>query len=133
MVLISQSVHPKSMDFANQRKVVILRDVHNMPFSAIRLQVRNLQKRHPSMDQVCKIYRDFNRTKGVRKYQYDKCGRKAWKVDAHLRAFVVKRLLALRLKCTCTASTLQREVAKTLRKQVCTSTVRKILLKAGYE
>lgn len=131
MVLIYETVHPKSLNFANQRKVVILRDVHQMAFHAIRLQVWNLQKRHPSKDLVRRVYQDCTGTSGVRKFQYGKCGRKAWKVDAQLRAFVVKRLLALRMKCICTSTTLQREVAKTLRKQVGASTIRKILLKAG--
>ena len=112
---------------------MILRDVHQMAFHAIRLQVWNLQKRHSSKDLVRRVYQDCSGTRGVRKFQYGKCGRKAWKVDAQLRSFVVKRLLALRMKCICTSTTLQREVAKTLRKQGGASTIRKILLKAGYQ
>ena len=56
MVLICENVHPKSLNFANQRKVMMLRDVQNMPFSAIRLQVRNLQNKHPSTNLVCRLY-----------------------------------------------------------------------------
>ena len=41
MVLIRDRVHPKSLDFSNQRKVVHLRDDKGLSWEQIALQVRN--------------------------------------------------------------------------------------------
>ena len=39
MPLVSEMVHPRGLDFANQRKVVILRDVKDMAWDDIADQV----------------------------------------------------------------------------------------------
>ena len=132
MVVIQEVVHPRSLNFANQRKVVMLRKTENLSFSDICKRVRNLACKRPSKNMVRRVYKDFSPQAGRRKYQYSKCGRKAWKVTPELRAFVVERLLALRTKTICTSTTLQREVAKKMRIKVVTSTIRKIIDKAGY-
>jgi hypothetical protein len=110
----------------------MMRQFNKLSFSIIRTKVRNLKGEHPSKNMVRVIYKDFNPKAGRRKFQYGRCGRKAWKVTDELRAFVVKRLLALRLSCVCTSTTLQRECAKTLHTKVATSTIRKVLGDAGY-
>ena len=95
---------------------------------------------------------------GVRKGNYDNCGRKPWKVPPlgrgqtelvrksvcspqglrcepllwqvtrSVRKFLVKRLLELRTKCVCRASTLQRELLKAKRVQLSTRAIQKVTL-----
>lgn len=48
MVVISENVHPRALDFQNQRKVVMLRDVQGLTFVDIARQVRNLTGKRPS-------------------------------------------------------------------------------------
>jgi hypothetical protein len=48
MVLISEHVHPLSLDFRNQRRVVLLRDTKKLSWPKIRVQVKNLKGRRPS-------------------------------------------------------------------------------------
>ena len=133
MPVLQEVVHPLSLSFAMQRKVVMRRDVHDESWSDIRLHVRNLKGGRPSKELVRRTYKQFCCKIGHRKFKYGNCGRKAWKVTPEIRAFVVKQLLTLRMGCICTATTLQREVAKKKKVKIATSTVRKILLKAGYE
>ena len=110
----------------------MLRQFQKMSFSTIRSKVRNLQGSRPSKTMVRTVFKDFSPKAGRRKFQYSRCGRKAWTVTPELRAFVVKRLVALRCECICTSATLQREAAKGLRIKVAQSTIRKILHSAGY-
>jgi hypothetical protein len=132
MVVIIESVHPESLNFANQRKVVMLRQLQKMSFNRIAEKVRNLNGAAPSKELVRRVHADFSPKAGRRKFRYGNCGRSAWKVTPELRAFVLKRLLALRMKCICTSSTLQQEVAKTLCVKVATSTIRNIVEAGGY-
>ena len=132
MVVLKESVHPRSLNFTNQRRVVMLRQFQKMPFSRIAQAVKNLKGERPSKDMVRKVFNDFSPKVGRRKFQYARCGRKAWKVTAELKAFVLKRLVQLRIKCVCTSTTLQRECAKTLHVKVGASTLRKVVKAAGY-
>ena len=132
MVVIKMSVHPLSLNYANQRKAVTLRTRFHLPFSKIAQRVRNLKKRPSTKDVVRRICKGFDMKAGFRKFAYGRCGRKPWKVTPELRSFVVRRLLALRCKCICTSTTLQRECAKELKIKVATSTIRKVIFKAGY-
>ena len=75
MVQITESVHPRSLSFANQRKVVILRD-QGFAWNDITGRVVNLQGASPSEDTCQKIYKEFNRRKGRRVYKYHRCGQK---------------------------------------------------------
>ncbi|CAE7600419.1 unnamed protein product [Symbiodinium sp. CCMP2592] len=84
-------------------------------------QVVNLQGEAPSLSLVQRVHKAFNHRAGRRQYQYDKCGRKPFKVSVAVEKFLIKRLLALRLVSVCTAATLRRE-----------STVRQVLRKHGY-
>ena len=60
MVLVTEHVHPKSLDFANQKKVVVLRDVKKLPWTEIQKRVRNLQNKKTSVRNVGNVYRGFN-------------------------------------------------------------------------
>lgn len=64
MVVIRESVHPNSLNFANQRKVVILRDTKKkgnkkLPWPDIAKLVRNLKGKHPSPFLVAKVSREL--------------------------------------------------------------------------
>ena len=63
----------------------------------------------------------------------NKCGRKATKATKAVQAFLVKRLVSLRLQCACAAVTLQRELVKLKGINLDVSTVRKVLSKHGYQ
>lgn len=133
MTTRSEVVHPLSLNFANERKVVMLREVKKMSFENIRKQVRNLKGQRPSKELMRRTVKLFSKRTGKRTFKYDKCGRQAWKVDDDVKKFLVARLLALRTKCICTATTLQRELAKKKRVKLACSTIRKVLFKAGYQ
>ena len=93
MVVISESVHPSSLDFANQRKVVILRQAtkpgsKKMAWPDIAMQVVNLKGGRPSSWLVRRIYKQFSHKVGRRVYQYKRCGRKKWKVTKDVEQFL---------------------------------------------
>ena len=131
MVLVQESRHPRSLNFANERKVVILRD-QGWTWDAVAASVKNLQGEQPSVRLLKTVYSGFNRKKGRRVYKYDKCGRNPWKVTPAVEAFLVRRLKALRNRCVCTAATLQREAVEKLELELDVSTIRKALKKHGY-
>ena len=60
MVLVSEHVHPCSLDFWNQRRVVLLRDSQKLPWSKIRLKVKNLKDKHPSWKMCSRVYERFS-------------------------------------------------------------------------
>lgn len=132
MVVVSEVVHPSSMDFRNQRKVVMLRTVKKMIWADIGKEVVNLRGGRPSEKQCRQVFRDFSMKLGRRVYKYKKCGRKKWKVTPQVQKFIIQRLLALRLKCICTSATLQGELVKAKGVELECSTIRKILSKHGY-
>lgn len=119
------------MDFRNQRLVVARRD-QGWKWDDIRSVVRTLQKEKPSERQCRDVYKGFNKRLGRKKYNYKNCGRRPWKVTPAVRSYLVKRLRALRTKCICTASTLQRELKKEMDLTLDTSTICKILKAKGY-
>ena len=127
-------VHPNSMNFANQRKCVLLRDIHNLAWDKIaqKCVTRRGQGHHPSARQCREVYAAFSRTTGRRTYHYSNCGRKPWKVTSAVESFLARKLLALRKSCICTSTTLQRELLREKQVQLATSTIRKILEKKGY-
>jgi len=95
MVVVSENQHERSLTFPQQRTVVILRDTQHLSWGEIADRVPNRLGERPSEWLVSNIYKNFNRRLGKVKYQYKKCGRKAWKVNADVRKFIVGRLLAL--------------------------------------
>jgi hypothetical protein len=132
MPVRSEVVHPLSLNFANERKVVMLRVVKKLSFNKIRPQVRNLKGGLPSKELLRTTVKLFNKRTGSRKFNYGNCGRKPWKVDDDVAKFLVSRLKVLRKQCICTARTLQREVAKKKRLSLACSTINKVLAKAGF-
>jgi transposase len=132
MVVVSESQHKHSLNFANQRKVVILRDARGQSSEKIAQQVVNLEGEHPSAWLVADVCAKFNRRTGHVKYKYERCGRKAWKVTPAVRKYVLKQLVKLRPDHIVTATTLQRELVRDMDVELEASTVRRILEDAGY-
>ena len=83
MTLAQERAHPASMDFVNQRKAVLLRDVHALPLTEIAKQVVNLRGERPTARTVANMYWQCSEPAGRRAYKYSQCGRKPWKIDAH--------------------------------------------------
>ena len=125
-------VSKRSMDFANQRAVVLKRD-QGWTFKDIAKHVRTLSGRPPSETQVRDVYTTFDRSRGKRKYQYARCGRKPWKITPEVERFLVRKLLSLRTKCICTAATLQRELKKDKDVELDRSSICRVLKKKGYK
>ena len=111
MVIISESVHPRSLDFANQRKVVILRD-QGYTCRAIARRVVNLQGEATTAQTVSRTITAFSRKIGRRRFGYHRCGRKPWKLTSDVQKFLIRRLLQLRKKQECTCATLQQVLAR---------------------
>ena len=77
--LVQEHVHPRGLDFHNQRSVIIWRD-KGLPWWEVRLKVRNREGSHPSETHCQEIYEQFNRRRGNVKHKYNNCGRKPWKL-----------------------------------------------------
>ena len=127
MPLVSEVRHPQSLDFANERKTLLLRDVHGLSWAAIQKQVVNLRGETPSVRLLQRLHQDVNRDLGRRVYKYSNCGRKATKATAAVQKYLVGRLLVLRMRTTCTAATLRRELVANKGVDLDESTIRKIL------
>ena len=135
MVVIKEVVNKRGLNFANQRKVVILRDKNKkkpMAFKTIASKVRNLLKKPSCEDVVRRVYHNFSETKGRVTYNYGKCGRKPWVLTPRVKKFVLKRLLQQRRRFICTSSTLQADVYKELGVTVHTSAIRRFLRAQGF-
>ena len=132
MVLVKEVVHPKGLDASNSAKVVVLRDAKKLTWPAIAGKVLNRAGGHPSTESVRRAYSATKKPK-VRKYHYNKCGRKPWKVTGEIKSFILRRLLALRKEVVCTSETLAREVAREYNTKLESSTVRKVLKAYGYK
>ena len=133
MVVISESVHPSSLDFANQRKVCLLRDVEDLAFTEIAKRVVNLKGKRPNPRLVADCYHSFSPKLGRRRYNYEKCGRKPWKLSAENRAYLLKRLKELRRQGPCTCTTLQQTLARERGVTVEVTAVQKTLKANGYK
>ena len=133
MVRVSENVHPRGLDFSNQRKVVVLRDVYSKSFVDIAQEVRNVAGGRPSPRTCCQYYQRFSTVAGWKKSQYHQCGRRAWKLTADVRRFLLQRLKKLRQEGLCTCKLLQTELAR--QKGICVevSTVQKFLKSQGYK
>ncbi len=91
MPVVSERVHPRGLDFHNQRRVMMLRDLQGMSFPAIACKVRNISGGRPTPRTVANTYWAFNAGRGCRKYAYNRCGRPAWKMTANVRAYLLRR------------------------------------------
>ena len=131
MVVVMEARHPRSLDFANERKAMLLRD-QGHTWSAVAGRVRNVSGLQPSVRLLKSLRARLQARAQQKVYKYKNCGRKRWKATAEVQRFVVKRLLALRPHTLCTSTVLQREVAARKGVQLEASTIRKILKKHGY-
>ena len=132
MVVVKESQHERSLNFRNQRQVVILRD-QGYKWSDIQERVENLQKETPSLWLIKDVYKTFNRREGKCRYNYKNCGMKVTKFTPAVKKFLVKRLLELRTKNIVTSTVLQRELLRLKNVEVENSGIRKVLKKAGYK
>ena len=96
MPVVSEMVHPSGLDFSNQCKVVFRRRQYKEAWAKIAQKVFNRKGEHPSKELVRRVYKKFTAKKGRAKYNYDKCGRKPWKVSKSVEGFLFRRLRALR-------------------------------------
>jgi hypothetical protein len=104
MPVLQCMVHPRSLDFRNQKKLMVMRDVREMEWKDIVPNLVNLQGDHPSESYVRKVYKDFNVKTGVRRNpKYAKCGRKPWKLTQDAKSHVLKTMLRLRGSSACTS------------------------------
>ena len=71
MTVISEMVHPRGLNFANQRKAVILRDLGHS-FADIAAKVRNLKGKATSKYTVQRLCAGFSKKDGYKKYGYEK-------------------------------------------------------------
>lgn len=137
MPVVTDVRHPRGLDFQQQRKVVMLRDVKKMSWDKIvdpRFGgVVNLQGKPTCPDVAKRTYKKFfKRGKTKAKYDYSKCGRKRWKLTKEIEEFLLRKLHAHRKKGVCTSKTLQFLLAQEKALAVDDSTIRKFLLKKGY-
>jgi transposase len=133
MPLVCEMRHPKSMDFQNEKKVVLLRDVQGMEWEDIRKEVQNLEGMRPSLSLIQRAYKEFNTKQGRRVYKYANCGNVATKVTEEVGKFLIHRLKVLRKKWVVTSTTLQRELFTARNVKLEASTIRKVLRKHGYK
>ena len=89
MPLVQEMVHPRGLDFNNQRRVMIMRmQQPPVPFRRIAELVRNLEG-HPSTEDVVRcVHRRVTSQKGFVHYNFHKCGRHPWKLTKPVAAFV---------------------------------------------
>lgn len=132
MVLVCENIHPRGLDFQNQRKVVILRDVQGLSFVDIAAQVKNLAGKQPSPRTCCQYYKQFSVSRGRKKTAYNNCGRRPWKLTTATQGFVLRSLRRMRKQGMCTTKSLQAELARARGVAVDQSTIRKFLQAQGY-
>ena len=117
MPVVTDVRHPRGLDFHQQRQVVLLRDDKKMSWDKIVDPkvggVVNLEGKPTCADVAKRAYKKFfKRGKAKTKYDYNKCGRKRWKVTKKVEGFLLCKLRANRKKGICTSKTLQFLLAK---------------------
>ena len=132
MALVTERVHPRGLNFNNQRRVVILRE-QGMEYPDIATRVKNLEGNHPDARMCCNVYQKFNVRAGRVQTNYHKCGRKPWKLTKEVRLHLVRRLRLLRAHGMCTSTTLQQLLAREMHVTLDTSTIRAALRQEGYK
>ena len=111
MVVISESVSCKSLDFPNQRKAYMLRHVKKLAWEKIADEVVDLRGEHPSWVCVKDTVQELSVTKGCRKFKYSRCGRKPWKMTADIQQWLIRRLIAQRATQILTSITLRMDLS----------------------
>ena len=131
MVKVSENRHKRSLDFGNERKVVIMRD-QGYSFPKIQVKVVNNMKKMPGLRTVADTYYNFKRRGAQRVFQYFKCGRKPWKVTPEIDAFLLSSMLKLRKVLYCTSTTLQSLTAREHGVDLSVKSIQRCLRKHGY-
>ena len=132
MPLVQEMRHTRSLNFRNERRVIILRGI-GLSFPRIAGKVWNREGNHPPVRTVADVYYNFSKNMDRRKYKYKKCGRKPWKLTKDVQAFLVRRLLLLRKTRPCTSTMLQQALAAEKGIHVAATAIRKCLRKRGYK
>ena len=128
-----EMLHLRGLSFANQRKVVIYRDVKKMSWDDIAACVVNKMGEPSTRDCVKRVYDKFQPRKGRCSYGYGRCGRRRWKLTKDIQNWLVRRLLRDRKKMICTSTSLQRDLAGERGVVVCASAIRKVLVERGFK
>ena len=132
MALYSEVVHPRGVSLSNQRRVYMLRKIHQMSWEKISARVRNMQGHIPCW-KVCRdAYDRLVSKRSGATYNYKNCGRKRI-ITNRLRQWLVRRMLTLRKKSLCTSTMLQRHLAKEKLLVVEASSIRKVLRSECYK
>ena len=92
MPLVQEVRHPRSLNFATECQVVVLREVHGCAWEDIRSRARNLRGERPSLSLLKRVYKGFSQAKGRRPYKYQNCGRRPVKATKAVQKFLVQRL-----------------------------------------
>ena len=132
MPVVSENVHPRSLTFPQQRRLVLLRDVQKLSWEAIAKQVVNRLGQRPSWKTCANLHEAFKRRKNRAPYKYHRCGRKSTLTKAD-EDWLVKRLETLRATAVCTSVSLRRDLAKTRKVVVSAMTVRRVLQARGLQ
>ena len=132
MPLVQEMRRSDSLNFQNEKKVVMLRGTKKYAWADVCKSVVTMAGTHPSIRTRQRVYASYNKKLGRRVFKFARCGRKRWKVTRNVEAFVVRRLRALRQRCICTSTTLQRELKKSMDIVLECSTIRRILARHGY-
>ena len=130
MVLQRENVHPKSLPFSEQRRVVILRD-KGWSWEDIAAEVSNLKKEPTTWGNCRNIYKRLNKKTGRVNYKYKNCGVKK-KLKPTDEKWMLKQFLKLRAGGPVVAQDLQRLLAAKRKLKVEVSLVRKVLVRNGY-
>ena len=132
MPLAQEMRHPRSLSFANERKVMILRDVHGLPWADVAAGVVNMQGAAPGVRTVQRVHAGFSSRLGRRPLKYRLCGRRPWKCTPAVERYLIGTLLAMRRHTVCTATTLQACLVRARGVRLDASTIRKVLARHGY-
>ena len=133
MVLVTENVRPRGLDFLNQRKVVILREVQGLSFDQIAQKVQNLAGKRPSPRTCCQYYHSFSASAGRRKAGYKKCGRSSWKMTPAVKKWILQTLKKRRCEGVCTCASLRLELAREWGITVEECTIRKYIQSQGFK
>ena len=118
MSIVTEVVRYNSLDFQNQRKVVLKRDA-GMAYTDIAPLVVNIEGGNPTPQTCANVYNKFNRRAGRVKFKYSNCGRKAWKLTPPIVTFLLRQLRQLRRDALCTSTHLQQVLAKEAKLLLC--------------
>lgn len=133
MVLHTERISVRSLDFHNQRKAYLLRHVHELPWEVIAEKIVNRRGEQPSWVTVRDTVQGFSLAKGCREFQYGKCGRKPWKLTRDIQKYVIRRLVSCRASQIVTSVSLQADVAREKGIAVDGATIRRFLQRRGYK